>query len=202
MNIETERKFLVLDSTYKAQAVKSYTICQGYIAHDSGNTVRVRIRDNQGFLTIKGPSADGISRQEWEREIPLQDARELFLLCKPGTIEKTRWIVPAGTAAPSGTLRFASSLPPASPAGPSHSSGHGRPEVPAGAAAPAERFFEVDEFHGDNEGLVMGDRTGHGRRNLRETGVAGTGSYRRQALLQRPAVPPPFQGLESVNRNA
>lgn len=157
MNIETERKFLVLDSTYKAQAVKSYTICQGYIAHDSGNTVRVRIRDNQGFLTIKGPSADGISRQEWEREIPLQDARELFLLCKPGTIEKTRWIVPAGTAAPSGTLRFASSLPPASPAGPSHSSGHGRPEVPAGAAAPAERFFEVDEFHGDNEGLVMAE---------------------------------------------
>ena len=157
MNIETERKFLVLDSTYKAQAVKSYTICQGYIAHDSGNTVRVRIRDNQGFLTIKGPSADGISRQEWEREIPLQDARELFLLCKPGTIEKTRWIVPAGAAAPAGTLRFASSLPPASPAGPSHSSGHGRPEVPAGAAAPAERFFEVDEFHGENEGLVMAE---------------------------------------------
>lgn len=157
MNIETERKFLVLDSTYKAQAVKSYTICQGYIAHDSGNTVRVRIRDNQGFLTIKGPSADGISRQEWEREIPLQDARELFLLCKPGTIEKTRWIVPAGAAAPAGTLRIASSLPPASPAGPSHSSGHGRPEVPAGAAAPAERFFEVDEFHGDNEGLVVAE---------------------------------------------
>ena len=156
MNIETERKFLVLGSTYKAQAVKSYTICQGYIAHDSGNTVRVRIRDNQGFLTIKGPSADGISRQEWEREIPLQDARELFLLCKPGTIEKTRWIVPAETV-PSGTLRIASSLPPASPAGPSHSSGHGRPEVPEGAAAPAERFFEVDEFHGENEGLVVAE---------------------------------------------
>ena len=120
MNIETERKFLVLDSTYKAQAVKSYTICQGYIAHDSGNTVRVRIRDNQGFLTIKGPSADGISRQEWEREIPLQDARELFLLCKPGTIEKTRWIVPEGTVS-------------------------------------AGRFFEVDEFHGENEGLVMAE---------------------------------------------
>lgn len=156
MNIETERKFLVLGSTYKAQAVKSYTICQGYIAHDSGNTVRVRIRDNQGFLTIKGPSADGISRQEWEREIPLQDARELFLLCKPGTIEKTRWIVPAETV-PSGTLRIASSLSPASPAGPSHSSGHERPEVPEGAAAPAERFFEVDEFHGDNEGLVVAE---------------------------------------------
>ena len=155
MNIETERKFLVLGSTYKAQAVKSYTICQGYIAHDSGNTVRVRIRDNQGFLTIKGPSADGISRQEWEREIPLQDARELFLLCKPGTIEKTRWIVPAETV-PSGTLRIASSLPPASPAGPSHSSGHGRPEVPEGTVS-AGRFFEVDEFHGDNEGLVVAE---------------------------------------------
>ncbi len=120
MNIETERKFLVKDSSYKALAVKSYTISQGYIAHDSGNTVRVRIRDNEGFLTIKGPSADGISRQEWERKIPLEDARELFLLCKPGSIEKTRWIVPESTA-------------------------------------PAGRFFEVDEFHGDNEGLTVAE---------------------------------------------
>lgn len=117
MHIETERKFLVKDSSYKAAAIKSYHICQGYIAHDSGNSVRVRIRDKQGFLTIKGPSADGVSRQEWELEIPLEDARELFLLCKPGSIDKIRWIVPAGPA----------------------------------------RFFEVDEFFGENEGLVMAE---------------------------------------------
>ncbi|MBR1570111.1 MAG: CYTH domain-containing protein [Bacteroidales bacterium] len=120
MNIETERKFLVKDDSYKSQAIRSYRIKQGYIAHDSGNTVRVRIRDNEGFLTIKGPSANGISRQEWERPIPLEDVRELFLLCKPGVIDKTRWLVPEGT-------------------------------VPAG------RFFEVDEFHGENEGLVMAE---------------------------------------------
>ena len=85
MHIETERKFLVKDLSFKDLAVTSYEIRQGYIAHDGGNTVRVRIRDKQGFLTIKGPSVDGISRHEWEREIPLEDAQELFLLCRGGT---------------------------------------------------------------------------------------------------------------------
>ena len=117
MHIETERKFLVLDNSFKALAVKSYRIKQGYIAHDGGNTVRVRIRDNQGFLTIKGPSMDGISRFEWEKEIPLAEAEELFLLCRGGAIDKTRFIVPEGDG----------------------------------------RFFEVDEFYGDNEGLVMAE---------------------------------------------
>lgn len=117
MNIETERKFLVKDASYKEAAVRSYRIAQGYIAHDGGNTVRVRIRDNEGFLTIKGPSLDGISRQEWEKLIPLQDAEELMGLCHGGIIDKTRYIVPAA----------------------------------------GELFFEVDEFHGDNEGLVMAE---------------------------------------------
>ena len=96
MHIETERKFLVKDLGFKDLAVKAYEIKQGYIAHDGGNTVRVRIRDKQGFLTIKGPSVDGISRHEWEREIPLEDAQELFLLCRGGSIEKTRYLVPEG----------------------------------------------------------------------------------------------------------
>ena len=96
MHIETERKFLVKDFSFKQLAVKTYRIKQGYIAHDGGNTVRVRIRDTQGFLTIKGPSLDGISRFEWEREIPLQEAEEFFLLCRGGAIDKTRYIVPAG----------------------------------------------------------------------------------------------------------
>lgn len=120
MHIETERKFLVKDLSFKDLAVASYEIKQGYIAHDGGNTVRVRIRDKQGFLTIKGPSVDGISRHEWEREIPLEDARELFLLCRGGSIEKTRYIVSEG--------------------------------IP-----PSGRFFEVDVFYGDNEGLVMAE---------------------------------------------
>lgn len=163
MHIETERKFLVKDSSFKQLAVKAYRIKQGYIAHDGGNTVRVRIRDNQGFLTIKGPSMNGISRFEWEREIPLQEAEELFLLCRGGAIDKTRYIVPEGSVSPE-TLRFASSLPPfpasspcenLSPAGPSLLSP--RAAKVSGAPCPTERYFEVDEFYGENEGLVMAE---------------------------------------------
>ena len=117
MNIETERKFLVKDEGFKAQAVENHRIRQGYIAHDGGRTVRVRLWDDTGILTIKGPSMDGgMSRYEWEKEISREEAEDLFLLCKPGMVDKTRWIIPAG-----------------------------------------ERKFEVDEFHGENEGLVMAE---------------------------------------------
>ena len=126
MNIETEKKFLVLDCGFKAQAVKSYRIRQGYLAHDSGRTVRVRIRDDKGFLTIKGPSIIPGSRPEWEKEISLQEAEDLFALCKPGSVDKTRWIVPADSFASLGMT----STP---------------------------RCFEVDEFHGENDGLVMAE---------------------------------------------
>ncbi len=168
IHTETERKFLVLSDAFKAEAIASHRIRQGYIARDNGNSVRIRIKDNTGILTIKGPSADDISRTEWEIEIPLPDAEALLKLCHGGIIDKTRYIVPEGVL-PSETLRFASSLPqPAvsvtkqacSPsrhsAGPSHSSGHGRPEVSEGTP-PSERVFEVDEFYGDNEGLVMAE---------------------------------------------
>ena len=134
MNIETEKKFLVLDDEFKAQAVKSYRIRQGYLAHDSGRTVRVRIRDDKGFLTIKGPSIIPGSRPEWEKEISLQEAEDLFALCKPGSVDKTRWIVPAGHAGGS----------------------TGSPTVMADPDRPS-RFFEVDEFHGENGGLVMAE---------------------------------------------
>jgi CYTH domain-containing protein len=134
MNIETERKFLVLNDDYQAQAVKSYRIRQGYLAHDSGRTVRVRIRDDKGFLTIKGPSIIPGSRPEWEKEISLQEAEDLFALCKPGSVDKTRWIVPAGHAGGS----------------------TGSPTVMADPDRPS-RFFEVDEFHGENDGLVMAE---------------------------------------------
>lgn len=94
-NFEIERKFLVKDMSFIQQAVHHYSICQGYIAHENGRTVRIRIRDDEGFLTIKGPSINGISRYEWEKQVPLEDARELFLLCQGGKIEKTRYIIPA-----------------------------------------------------------------------------------------------------------
>ncbi|MBR0298217.1 MAG: CYTH domain-containing protein [Bacteroidales bacterium] len=118
MNTEIERKFLITDEAFRKEVVKSYHIKQGYIAHDGGNTVRIRIRDNQGFLTIKGKAAeDGMSRPEWEIEVSLKDAEELFALCKKGRIEKIRHIIPA----------------------------------------PGGRKWEVDEFGGENKGLIMAE---------------------------------------------
>lgn len=92
-NKEIERKFLV-SGDYKSCAESHSHICQGYIAHDNGRTVRVRIRDGNGFLTIKGPSTDGISRFEWEKEISVNDAEALMELCSGGYIDKTRFLVP------------------------------------------------------------------------------------------------------------
>ena len=78
---EIERKFLVLDDSYKALSYAHSYIVQGYICRGQGKTVRVRIRDNQGFITIKGPSFDGgLSRYEFEQEIPLADAEQLMKL--------------------------------------------------------------------------------------------------------------------------
>ena len=114
---ETERKFLVKDNTYKNGATESRRMTQGYICRESGRTVRVRISDSMAWLTIKGASNDsGLSRYEWEKEIPVDEARGLMALCREGIIDKTRYIVPFG--------------------------GHD---------------FEVDEFHGDNAGLVMAE---------------------------------------------
>ena len=115
---EIERKFLVKGEAYKVLAFHYSHIQQGYIASGNGRTVRVRIRDEQGFLTIKGPSLDGgLSRYEFETEIAVSDARDLMQLCEPGIIDKTRYLVKA-------------------------EDGH---------------TFEVDEFYGDNEGLVMAE---------------------------------------------
>ena len=118
---EIERKFLVLDDSFKREAFSSSHIRQGYICSERGRTVRIRIRDERAFITIKGPSLDGgLSRYEFEQEIPFADAEQLMTLCEPGIIDKTRYIIPEG-----GTL--------------------------------SGRFFEVDEFYGDNEGLVMAE---------------------------------------------
>lgn len=116
MAFEIERKFLVTGE-FRDQAYQHSRIRQGYISSGNGRTVRVRIRDNQGFLTIKGPSGkEGISRYEFETEIPLQDALDLLAICEPGVIDKTRYLVRSGT-----------------------------------------HIFEVDEFYGDNQGLVMAE---------------------------------------------
>ena len=115
--LEIERKFLVCSDDYKRQAFSSSRIQQGYICSGHGRTVRVRIRDNRGYLTIKGPSEEkGLSRYEFEKEITLEEANQLMKLCEPGSIDKTRYLVRSG----------------------SHT-------------------FEVDEFYGDNEGLVMAE---------------------------------------------
>ena len=95
MAIETERKFLVLSDAYKDQAESSSRIAQGYIGTVPGRTVRIRIRGDRGFITIKGNStADGLSRYEWEKEIPVDEAQELMDLCEPGIIDKRRYLVP------------------------------------------------------------------------------------------------------------
>ena len=96
MHIETERKFLVRGTGYKAAATRHIRMEQGYLARGGGNTVRVRIAEDKAFLTIKGPSPDGISRFEWEKEIPVRDAEELLRLCPDIPVRKTRWLVPAG----------------------------------------------------------------------------------------------------------
>lgn len=116
MAIEIERKFLVTGD-YKSLATFHSRIVQGYICSAKGRTVRVRIRDKQGYLTIKGPSLNGgLSRYEFEKEITLDEALSLLRLCEPGIVDKVRWLVPAG-----------------------------------------KHTFEVDEFFGENEGLVVAE---------------------------------------------
>lgn len=117
MSQEIERKFLVADDSYRRLAYKKSRIEQGYICSTRGKTVRIRIRDDKGYITIKGPSnASGTSRYEWEQEISLGDAEELMALCEPGRIEKVRYLVDF-----------------------------------------ANHTFEVDEFHGENEGLIVAE---------------------------------------------
>ena len=93
---EIERKFLVIGD-FKRFASKQIRIKQGYLSSLRERTVRVRIKGDKGYLTIKGEAGDsGISRYEWEKEIPFEEAEELLALCEPGLIDKTRYLVPAG----------------------------------------------------------------------------------------------------------
>ena len=96
MPLEIERKFLVCGE-YKSLAGAHSHIVQGYICSARGRTVRVRLRDDKAYLTIKGPSGQGgLSRYECEKEITKDEGLSLVRLCEPGIIDKIRWIVPAG----------------------------------------------------------------------------------------------------------
>lgn len=93
--LEIERKFAVKSTNFLANAKESYKITQGYLNTDKNRTVRVRIKGNKGFITVKGiSSADGLSRFEWEKEIDIKDAEALLLLCEDFVIDKTRYIIP------------------------------------------------------------------------------------------------------------
>ena len=93
---EIERKFLVT-GPYKPLAVKSTRITQGYLSSVPERTVRVRVKGDKGFITVKGiGNKSGASRFEWEKEIPVEDVRSLLELCEPGVIDKTRYLVKAG----------------------------------------------------------------------------------------------------------
>ena len=95
--IEIERKFLVSSDAFKTEAFKENTIAQGYLNSAPERTVRVRIKGDKGFLTIKGISnASGLSRFEWEKEIPVEEAKKLLVLCEKGVIDKTRFEVKVG----------------------------------------------------------------------------------------------------------
>ena len=95
--IEIERKFLVNATTFLEQATGEKKIKQGYLTKDPERTVRVRIMDQQAFLTIKGASdAAGLMRFEWEKEIPMEEAEALLKLALPTVIEKIRYTVPHG----------------------------------------------------------------------------------------------------------
>lgn len=95
--IEIERKFLVSHLSFLSLATKKNRIVQGYLNSNPERTVRIRIKGNKGFLTIKGKGNEsGTTRMEWEKEISLQEAEQLLTLCEKGIIEKTRYEIPIG----------------------------------------------------------------------------------------------------------
>ena len=92
--MEIERKFLLKNDNWRQSVKKSISIKQGYISTNPDSTVRIRITETKSFLTIKGKGNNSIAHPEYEYDIPLKDAEELFeLFCHNTGIEKTRNIV-------------------------------------------------------------------------------------------------------------
>lgn len=95
--IEIERKFLITSEEFKNEAKKSIRIVQGFLNTDPERTVRIRIKGEQGFITVKGKgNTTGVSRFEWEKEISVLEAEQLLSLCEKGSIEKVRYEIPLG----------------------------------------------------------------------------------------------------------
>ncbi len=115
--IEVERKFLVNSEAFKKEAYTHYRINQGFLNSEKERTVRIIIKDDKGYITVKGESSkNGLSRFEWEKEISKKEAQSLLNLCETGIIDKMRYEVKVH-----------------------------------------EHIFEVDEFFGDNEGLIIAE---------------------------------------------
>lgn len=94
MSLEIERKFLVENEDFKTVCYQKKLVKQGYLNSDKSRTVRIRIADDKGFITIKGQSnKTGTTRFEWEKEIDILEAEQLLLLCEPSIIDKTRFYV-------------------------------------------------------------------------------------------------------------
>ncbi len=95
--VEIERKFLVSNRNFISESSENFRIVQGYLNGNPERTVRVRIKGNKGFLTIKGKGNEsGMSRFEWEKEIAVSEAEALLTLCEKGVIDKIRYEVPIG----------------------------------------------------------------------------------------------------------
>lgn len=95
--IEIERKFLITSEAFKKEASSKTLFIQAYLNTHPERTIRIRIQADKAFMTIKGKSSEsGVSRYEWEKEIPVDEAQQLLKLCEPGKIEKYRYLVPVG----------------------------------------------------------------------------------------------------------
>ena len=115
--IEIERNFLTTSNVYREEVHRKFRIIQGFLNRDPERTVRVRLKNDKGILTVKGLSSnDGLSRFEWEKEISKKEAKILLEFCEEGVIDKLRYEIKVG-----------------------------------------QHIFEVDEFFGDNEGLVIAE---------------------------------------------
>jgi len=117
MNLEIERKFLVKNDSFKLNAFKKKYIKQGFLNSNKDRTVRIRIMEDEAFLTVKGKSNNaGTVRFEWEKEISVEDAQKLMFLTEEIAIEKHRYFIKEGN-----------------------------------------HVFEVDEFLGENAGLIIAE---------------------------------------------
>jgi adenylate cyclase len=95
--IEIERKFLVTSPQFKKEAFQESRIVQGYLNSHPERTVRIRIKGNKAFITIKGIGNEtGLSRLEWEKEISVAEAEKLLKLCETGIIDKVRYDIKVG----------------------------------------------------------------------------------------------------------